>query len=111
MGLEFTAHPDRQGPAVYLISDGSSQSTEVLQQLAEEVDTSLPDESQVVLLDGSEREAVEITDFYDIQTLPAILIVMDDDQIHHGWYGHELPAADRVLYMMGQAGARLRGDQ
>jgi len=110
MGLEFTGRPDRTGAAVYFISDGSSQSMQELQQIATIVDQSLPDEAQVIVLDGQVAEGAEVVDFYDLSTLPTVLIVMDDDQIYHAW-SMQLPSAEDVLYMMGQAGVRLRGDQ
>jgi hypothetical protein len=110
MGLEFTSRPDRTGAAAYFISDGTPQSQRDLQQIAEAVDVSLPDEAQVVLLDGRVAEGAEVVDFYDITSLPAVLIVMDDDQIYHSWF-MQLPSSQDVLYMMGQAGVRLRGDQ
>lgn len=110
MGLEFTGRPDRNGAAAYFISDGTSTSLQELQAIATVVDTQLPDEAQVVLLNGNEREGSEIVDFYDLMTLPTILIVMDDDQIYHSWTA-PLPNAEDILYMMGQAGVRLRGDQ
>lgn len=110
MGLEFTGRPDRNGAAAYFISDGSVTSSDELQRLAAVVDTTLPDEAQVVLLDGKRAEGAEVVDFYDITTLPAILIVMDDDQIYHSWFV-QLPRAEDILYTMGQAGVRMRGDQ
>lgn len=110
MGLEFTGRPDREGAAAYFISDGSSTSATQLQAIADVVDTQLPEEAQVVLLNSNEREGSEVVDFYSIGSLPAILIVMDDDQIYQQWSA-PLPTAEDIIYMMGQAGVRLRGDQ
>lgn len=110
MGLEFTGRPDREGAAVYFISDGTTSSTQELQSIAQVVDVQLPDEAQVVLLDGKGREGSEVSDFYDLAKLPAVLIVMDDDQLYQSWSA-PLPNAEDILYAMGQAGVRLRGDQ
>jgi hypothetical protein len=110
MGLEFTSRPDRAGAAAYFIGDGTPQSEQNLQQIASVVDQSLPEEAQVVILDGQAAEGAEVVDFYGITSLPAVLIIMDDDQIYHAWYV-QLPSSEDVLYMMGQAGVRLRGDQ
>lgn len=110
MGLEFTSRPDRQGAAAYFITDGSPVTERSLRQTAEEADTYLPDEAQVVLLDGKSREGVEIADFYDLTSLPAVLIVMDDDQVFHSWTT-QMPTTQDVTYMMSQAGVPLRGDQ
>ena len=110
MGLEFTRRPDRTGAAAYFISDGTPQSERDLSEIAKVVDQSLPDEAQVVILNGQVSEGAEVVDFYDITSLPAVLIVMDDDQIYNAWYV-QLPSSEDILYMMGQAGVRLRGDQ
>lgn len=81
-----------------------------IERLAQEVDSTLPDEAQVVVLDGTRAEGAQIADFYDITTLPAAMIVMDDDQLYQLWTP-QLPTADTIVYSIGQTGARLRGDQ
>jgi hypothetical protein len=110
MGLEFTGRPDRLGAAAYFISDGTARSEQELQDIARVVDESLPDEAQVVLLNGRVGEGASVVDFYDLTSLPTVLIVMDDDQLYQSWQP-QLPSSSDVLYAMGQAGVRLRGDQ
>lgn len=110
MGLETTGRPDREGAAIYFISNGTSSSEQELSEIAKVVDTSLPDEAQVVVLDGMRGEGAQVVDFYDITTLPAVLIIMDDDQIYHSWFV-QLPTVEDIIYMAGQAGIRMHGDQ
>lgn len=110
MALESTGIPDSQSAAAYFITDGSSASERILKSIADEVDLALPDEVQVVLLDGRHGEGLQVVDFYDLISLPAVLIVMDDDQIYHMWTAPHLPTASNLMYTMRQAGVPLRGD-
>lgn len=109
MGLEFTGRPDRQGPALYVI-DKNVTEDERLVALATAVDTATNEDTQVVYLRMQSPEGQAVTNFYAITQFPAVLIVMDDDQIYQDWY-YSLPTADEVVLSMGRAGARLRGDQ
>ncbi len=101
MGLEFTNIPDRSGPAVYIIGDGSSMSEARLRQFGEEVDALTPDETQVVYLDPRSGDGLKIKEFYSLQALPCVLIVMDDDTIYHSWEV-QIPTADQVSYTLSQ---------
>jgi len=109
--LSFTKRHDHDGPATYFISDGSHANEQALGRIADELRTQLPETAQLVQLSGKAREAVQICDFYDITTLPAILIVRDDDQLYHSWLGVQLPQPSDIAYTLSQAGLHMRGDQ
>lgn len=96
MTLEFTNIPDREGPAVYLL--GNRMLSDRLQRLGNEIDTALPDDTQVVYLDVDSGDGAAVKGFYGIEDaqLPAVLIVQDDDQIYQGWYGEDLPSVEVV---------------
>ena len=108
MGLGFTNRADKSGPAVYLLSNGTHTSEKEVQALANEITERMHESVQVIALDGRRGEGGHVADFYDVTTLPCVLIVMDDDQLYHSWM-HQLPTAADVSYMAGQAGARRRG--
>lgn len=109
MALEFTGRPDRHGPALYLIAANRS-GNEKLKALGATVDDATSEDTQVVYLDTGSAEAQKISSFYGITQFPAVLIVLDDDQLAQSWTYH-LPAAEEVVYAIGRAGARMRGDQ
>lgn len=101
MALEFTTIPDRTGPAIYIIGDGTIDMENRLKQLGEEADKLTEDETQVVYLDPNSREGQDVKAFYGIEQLPIILIVMDDDTIPYQWTG-SLPRPDEIAYTLSQ---------
>ncbi len=101
MALEFTTIPDRTGPAIYIIGNGTIDMEKQLKLLGEEVDKLTEDETQVVYLDPNTREGQDIKTFYAIETLPIILIVMDDDTVPYQWSG-TLPRPDEISYALSQ---------
>ncbi|MFZ1249652.1 MAG: hypothetical protein WAQ24_05025 [Candidatus Saccharimonadales bacterium] len=103
MGLEFTNIPDRHGPAVYVFSDGTSQTEIRLKQYGQEIDALTPDETQVVYLNPMRDDGLRVKEFYGLTSFPCVLIVMDDDTIAQSWQG-SLPQADQVSYTLGQIG-------
>ena len=107
MSLSFTTIPDRHGAAVYLLSDGLSTTHRTLTDLANEVLKSTPD-TQIVLIEDTRRgEGRAIVEFYGITSLPAILIVMDDDTVPHSWL-HTLPSPSEVSYQISQINGSMR---
>lgn len=107
MALEFTTIPDREGPAVYIFSDGTTQSEQLLKQLGEEVDKLTQETTQVVFLDHTRGDGLATKEFYGLTTFPCILIVMDDDTIPQQWNG-ALPRADEVSYAISQITGGMR---
>ncbi len=98
MALEFTNIPDRTGPAVYLV--GMSMLENRLTAYGQELDKATDEKTQVVYLDVRSKDGAQVADFYDIQesSLPAVLIVMDDDTIYKSWFGQDLPRPGDVAH-------------
>ena len=101
MALEFTSIPDRDGPAIYILTSGSSQLEDQLTKFGEEVDALTPDETQVCLLDPNSGDGLSIKEFYSLTTFPVIMIVMDDDTIYHLWT-EDVPQPSEVSYYLSQ---------
>ena len=107
MGLSFTNIEDRNGAAVYFISDGLTTTTERLTLIANEIAARNP-ETQLVLLDNPERgDSQRVADFYDIQSFPAILIIMDDDTSPYSWT-RQLPTSDQIAYQLSTINGGMR---
>jgi hypothetical protein len=53
-----------------------------------------------VFLEIHGQDGRSVAEFYNIQesSLPAVLIVMDDDTIYKSWFGVDLPSAEDVAY-------------
>lgn len=102
MTLDFTSIPDRQGPAVYLL--GLPPNEEALRRLGQEVVATTGGSAQVTYLDSTSADGIRVAEFYDIaiESLPAILIVQDDDTLYQSWTGMDLPAADVVAHYINQ---------
>lgn len=93
---------ERQAPAVYMIGDEMLENR--ILPLAREVDIATADEIEVGYIDKDGPYGAELTDRYGIapEQIPAILILETDDEIYHDWYGMDVPAAEQVLYELGQ---------
>lgn len=100
MALEFTSIPDRNGPAIYLLGDGSTQTKMTLVELGDQIDQATPDETQVVYLDPNSGDGLSVKEFYAIETLPCTMIIMDDDTMPYQWHG--LPRPDEITYALSQ---------
>lgn len=102
MTLDFTSIPDRQGPAVYLL--GLPPNEEALRQLGQEITVATAGAAQVVYLDSASADGIQVSEFYDvtIESLPAVLIVQDDDALYQSWTRSNLPAADVVTHYINQ---------
>lgn len=101
MALEFTNIPDREGPAVYIIGDGTAQLEQQLIAFGEDVDKLTPDETQVVYLDPNKDDGLKVKSFYSLQYLPVIMIIMDDDTLYQTWTS-DIPRPDEVAYYLSQ---------
>lgn len=103
MGLDFTSIKDNDGAAVYIIYNPSLSEARRFEEFKKEVLGSQPN-AQVVLLDITSGDAEQVRDFYDIdpESLPAVLVIADDDTLQYQWYGAEIPAVDVVCYHLSQ---------
>ncbi len=99
MALEFTHIPDREGAAIYIFGDGTSQTEKILIDFGTRVDTLTPGETQVVYLDPSRGDGLAVKEFYALSQFPSVLIVMDDDTIPMMWSGN-LPQPEEVSYQL-----------
>lgn len=107
MALSFTTIPDRTGPAVYLIGNGQSQTERQLISLGNEINEVTPGQTQIVYLDPTRGDGLKIKEFYSLQVLPCILVVLDDDTIAHTWE-NTIPRQDEVTYIISQITGSLR---
>jgi hypothetical protein len=101
MGLEFTNRQDQNGACLYVIHDGSSQSTRRFDDLCRKVTETT--QKQVVCLDQRTNEARMIIDFYDIlpEQIPFMFIADDSDQVTYSWEGAAIPALpDDIIYAL-----------
>ncbi len=99
--LDFTNIKDEPGAAVYGLFENSKQERRLKEQFNE---LSSACNSQLVLLSTQERNGAEVTDFYDITTFPAILVVRDNDQLAYSWMGQNLPLTSEIAHLVGQIG-------
>lgn len=102
MGLEFTTIKDRHGVSIFIISDEMSRNVTKMRRLAEDV--SRHTAKQVIMLTTGQEDARKIADFYDLQAGTMVLLVRDDDQLHHIWYEQQIPRAEQIAHMANQIG-------
>lgn len=102
MGLDFTAIKDERGAAIYFIHDGSVQGESRFQRLMDDV--SRRSKKQSLLLSVREGDGQKIVDFYKLRGTNFVLIVRDDDQLHHVWSDGENFDASHIAYTAEQAG-------
>lgn len=107
MALSFTSIPDRTGPAIYLLGDGTSQTEQALMQLGNEVDKLTSQDTQVVYLDPSRGDGLATATFYGLTQFPSVIIVMDDDTVPHQW-SHHIPRYEEVTYALSQTTGSMR---
>lgn len=102
MTLDFTSIPDRRGPAVYLL--GLPPNEDTLRQLGQEIVAQVGGAAQVVYLDSESADGIQVAEFYGLmrESLPAVLIVQDDDTLYQSWAGTDMPAADVVAHYINE---------
>lgn len=81
------------------MGDGTMQLERRLIAFGEDIDKLTPDETQVVYLDPSKGDGLEVKSFYSLQYLPVVMIVMDDDTLYQTWAG-DIPRPDEVAYYL-----------
>lgn len=104
MGLEFTSIPDREGAAIYFICDGTPQGEQELRTIYDELATQHLRAQLVWVGDTRSHDARKIIDFYDLKGSKFVLIVRDNDQLHHVWSDGERFDPARIAYVARQAG-------
>lgn len=90
MGLSFTNIPDKDGTAVYILHTESTIDLQRLQDLQKEVQQRCS--NQVMLIPVRDQDGEKIRDFYDIdmEMIPAVLLVNDDDTLKNVWYKNKV---------------------
>ena len=102
MGLDFTTIKDHAGSAIYLIHDGTENGKLTFESLAEDLKTR--SKKQIIILSSDEENGKEIIEFYQLRGNQFVLIVRDDDQLHHVWSDGERFDASQIAYTAEQAG-------
>jgi len=102
MGLEFTTISDLQGAAIYFLHDGSEHNKSSFTGLMSDVQRRT--KKQCVLLDSKSEDGMKIRRFYALKGTHFVIIVRDNDQLHHVWSDGEHFDASKIAFTAEQAG-------
>lgn len=102
MALDFTKIKDEPGAAVFLLHDGTELGEREFTQLAEDVRRRC--KKQIIILSADETVGHSIIDFYNLRGSKFVLIVRDDDQLHHALTDGDRFDAAQIAYIADQAG-------
>lgn len=102
MGLDFTHIKDHPGSALFFLHDGSSRDETIITRLANDVKKRT--RKQVIILSATSELGHEIIRFYGLRGRRFVLVVRDDDQLHHVWTDQEIYDASTIAYTAEQAG-------
>lgn len=102
MALDFSDIKDEKGAAVYLLHSGHGSERRLMDRFAERLKETT--KSQVILLSVKERDGARVAEFYGLRDFPAILIVRDNDEIAHSWFGQHLPNVREVTHLVDRIG-------
>lgn len=102
MGLDFTNIKDEPGSAIYLIHDGTEQDKQNFIRLSEDI--ARRTKKQLVLMSAKDKNGSDIVKFYSLRGTHFVLVVRDDDQLHHVWSDGERFDASQIAYTADQAG-------
>lgn len=102
MALDFTQIKDQPGAAIFLIYDGTEQDLASMVILVEAIRSKT--EKQVIIISAKDTVGISIIQFYGLRGTHFVLIVRDDDQLHHVWSDGELFDASTIAYIADQAG-------
>lgn len=102
MALEFTGIRDEKGAAAYFIHDGSPDSEARMNKLMKAVEeqTKIP----CILLSLNEQTGQKLVSLYDLRGTHMVVIVRDDDQLHHVWSDGDHFDPGRIAYSAERAG-------
>jgi hypothetical protein len=102
MGLDFTSIKDKSGAAVYIVHDGSVSQQRQCDKLAAELNEHTP-KHQVLVISIKSHDGEQIANFYslDRMSFPHALVVRDNDELAHHWYGHNgIPRAAELAFTL-----------
>jgi hypothetical protein len=102
MGLDFTRIKDHHGAAIILIDDGNDDTRARFDTLQQDLATKT--KKQLVRLSSKDSDARQIIQFYQLKGTYFVLLVRDDDQLHHVWSDGERFDASQIAYSAEQAG-------
>jgi len=102
MALDFTNIRDEPGAAIYFMHDGTPVGEQDMQRLMSDVQEIT--KKQCVLLDIKSDAGRKIVEFYALRGTHMVVIVRDDDQLHHVWSDGERFDAGRIAYSADRAG-------
>ncbi len=103
MALDFTKIKDQPGAAIIFIHDGTPGDEQDMQTLAEAVRGRT--EKQIIIMSAKDSIAISIISFYQLRGTHFVLIVRDDDQLHHSWSnGDRFDDPSQIAYLAEQAG-------
>ncbi len=104
MGLDFTSIPDREGVALYIIHDGSSQEEQRWKEFVNRLQGMT--QAQIVVMNSRDQDAQKIHEFYGLEDteIPVLLAVRDDDQIAYKWGGMAVPPEEEIAHLLEEVG-------
>ena len=95
--------PDAERPKLLVI--GSYMIDDKLKSYIDALREQLKDQIEVTEIDSETEEGQGKMEEYEIEnedSLPATLIIEDDESIYKAWYGADLPQIDQVIFEVGQ---------
>jgi hypothetical protein len=101
MALDLTHTKERPGPVIYFISDGTESGEIKLKTVLEEL-LQLTQHQCIWLGDVRSHDAAQVIDFYDLVGSEFVVIVREDDQLHHVWSNGEIIDASTIAYHANQ---------
>lgn len=96
MGLDFTSIKDHPGSALYFIFDGTERDKNKFSSLMQDVQRKT--RKQCLLLDIKDKDSRKIINFYQLRGTHFVLLVGDNDQLHHVWSDGEHFDASKIAY-------------
>jgi hypothetical protein len=102
MSLDFTTIKDQAGSAIFFMHDGTERSEASFRRLMEDVQKRT--KKQCLLFSAKDENGTKIIRFYSLRGTNFVIIVRDDDQLHHVWSDGEQFDASKIAYTAEQAG-------
>lgn len=102
MGLDFTRIRDEPGSAIFFIHDGTEQTQQEFNLLKEQL--SRKTKKQIITLSSKDGDGYQVVKFYNLRGSKFVLIVRDDDQLHHVWSDGERFDVNQIAYTAERAG-------
>ncbi len=99
MALDFTTIKDAEGPAVYLLHDGSHSQQRRLEEIADKI-RAHRSKLQTVVISVRDPNGDKLQSFYSLPSaeLPHILVVRDNDELAYHWSGQHIPTIDVIIH-------------